>query len=76
MVLRRRILIGFAALFVSLGLAGWGAAHLAARALKGQIEALLGPEASIGQIELAGGAVEIHQLRVPAPQGWPLSVTR
>jgi hypothetical protein len=70
-VLRRRFLIGVAVVLASLGLAGWGAMHLAARALKAQVEVLLGPEASIGQIQLAGSAVEIRQLRVPAPKGWP-----
>lgn len=69
--LRRRFLIGVAAVLVSLGLAGWGATHLAARALKTRIETLLGPEASIGEIRLASGAVEILKLRVPAPKNWP-----
>ena len=45
--------------------------HFAVRALKGQVEAALGPQSEVGQIVPGWSAVEVLKVRVPAPRGWP-----
>lgn len=49
--------------------------HLAARALKAQIERALGPESTVAAVRLGFSQVEIEDLRVRAPAGWPAPET-
>ena len=48
-----------------------GGLFFGAKALKGKVEQALGPEADIGEIRLGLGAVEVINLRLKAPPGWP-----
>jgi len=45
--------------------------HYAAEALKSQIESALGPESEVGDIVVGMSAIEIRQIRIAAPKGWP-----
>ena len=49
--------------------------HLAAKALKHQIEGALGEESSVGDISLGLFSVSISDLRIKAPPGWPVEET-
>ena len=59
-------------LLAALALAGvyWGS-----RVLKSQVEAALGAEAEVGEIVLHWNGVEVRQLRLRAPLGWPATET-
>ena len=59
------------AVVVSLAVLIAGGLYFGAKALKGKVEQALGPEAEIGEIRLALGAVEVIKLRLKAPPGWP-----
>lgn len=59
------------AIVVSLAVLIAGGLYFGAKALKGKVEQALGPEAEIGEIRLALGAVEVIRLRLKAPPGWP-----
>lgn len=48
-----------------------GGLHFGAKALKGKVEQVLGPEAEIGEIRLGLSSVEVIKLRLKAPAGWP-----
>lgn len=54
--------------FACLAVAGF---YFGTRALKSQVEAALGPESEIGAIQLHWDRVEVSQLRLKAPAGWP-----
>jgi len=56
---------------VVLALIVLGAYQLAARTLKADVLAALGPQSEIGDVHLGFGAVKIEGLRVKAPAGWP-----
>jgi hypothetical protein len=56
---------------VVLALVVLGAYQLAARTLKADVLAALGPQSEIGDVHLGFGAVKIEGLRVKAPAGWP-----
>lgn len=45
--------------------------HLAARALKSQVERALGPDSEVADIAVGWSAIEIRGIRVRAPKGWP-----
>lgn len=47
------------------------ASYWGTRVLKTQVEAALGPEAEVGEILLHWHQVEVRQLRLRAPVGWP-----
>jgi len=49
--------------------------HYAARVIRDRILAELGPEASIGALNLHRSSVEILDLRIRAPRGWPTQET-
>lgn len=68
---------GLIALLGVIGVAGLGAvgAHLAAKALKAQFEQALGPESEVGEIRLHWTRVEVRNLRLKAPSGWPTADT-
>ncbi|MDE2585956.1 MAG: hypothetical protein KGN39_11240, partial [Betaproteobacteria bacterium] len=57
-------------LLVFAGLATSGL-YFGSRTLKSQVEAALGPESEIGAIQLHWDRVEVSQLRLKAPAGWP-----
>ncbi|PWB54703.1 MAG: hypothetical protein C3F18_06515 [Nitrosomonadales bacterium] len=67
----KRIIWALAALIIVLGLAGTVGLHFAAQSLKGKVEQALGPESEVGEIILGWSAIEIRQIRIHAPQGWP-----
>lgn len=67
---QRRFLIVLAVL-ATLAVVFAGGLYFGAKALKGKVEQALGPEAEIGEIRLALGAVEVIRLRLKAPPGWP-----
>ena len=52
-------------------LAGLAALHGAARLLRSQVEQALGPESQVGEIILGWSEIEVRDLRIRAPQGWP-----
>ena len=45
--------------------------HYATQALKGQVEQALGPQSEVGDIAVGWASIEIHRVRIRAPQGWP-----
>ena len=67
---QRRFLIVLVVL-ATLAVVFAGGLYFGAKALKGKVEQALGPEAEIGEIRLALGAVEVIRLRLKAPPGWP-----
>lgn len=45
--------------------------RVATKALKGEIERALGPDAEVGEILVGWSAIEVRGLRIRAPKGWP-----
>jgi len=45
--------------------------HLATQALKTKVEAALGPRSEVGEIKASFNAIEVVDLRIKAPEGWP-----
>lgn len=45
--------------------------HYATRALRTQVEAALGAESQIGEITVGWSAIEIKDITIRGPQGWP-----
>ena len=72
--LKRWTLIAVAAV-VAIAAAGAVGLHFATKALKGQVQQVLGPESEVGEIALGWSAVEVHRLRIKAPKGWPAEDT-
>lgn len=71
-MIRRRWPLYLVCVLIVLGLTTAGALLWGARVLKKKVESALGPESSIGSVEVAWDRVEIHRLRVKAPPGWPV----
>ena len=69
--LLKRIGWAFAVLLIVLGLAATLGLHFATNALKTQVEKALGPESEVGEIILGWSTIEIREIRIHAPQGWP-----
>ncbi|HKX43467.1 MAG TPA: DUF748 domain-containing protein [Burkholderiaceae bacterium] len=67
---RRRLVIG-ASLLLALALLVFIALQIAVRQLRTQIEAALGPRASIGAIEAGWSGLAVIDLRIKAAAGWP-----
>jgi uncharacterized protein involved in outer membrane biogenesis len=67
----KRISWAFVAVIIVLGLAGTMGMHFAAKSLKVKVTQALGPESEVGEIILGWSAVEIRNIRIRAPQGWP-----
>ena len=66
---RRRMLVSLVLVFVLLLLSAW---HWALRSLEQQVLDALGPATTLEAVVIAWpGVVEIRDLRVAAPQGWP-----
>ena len=56
---------------VALALGGWFALHAGVAALQRQVAAALGPGSSVGAIRADWNDVEITDLRIAGPKGWP-----
>lgn len=67
---RRWLWIGLVAVGV-LAVVAVTALHFAAKALKGQIEQALGPDSEVGAIAVGWSTIEIRNLRIRGPKGWP-----
>lgn len=67
----RRLLIALAGLLVVLAIAIAVGLHFAAGTLRDKVREALGPDSEIGEINLGWSAVEVRQVRVPAPKDWP-----
>lgn len=71
---KRAIVIAAAAVGVLLVAAAIGL-HVAARALKEQVEQALGPESEVREIAVGWSGVELQGIRIRAPKGWPAADT-
>lgn len=60
-----------AAVLVAAAALGFGALQLAARALRSEVVAALGPGATLEQVALTWDGVELRGLRIAAAPGWP-----
>ncbi len=60
---------------VVLGATAMVGLHFAAKALKDQVLLALGPESEVGDISVGWSAIEINQLKVRGPKGWPAEHT-
>jgi hypothetical protein len=67
---KRRLLIALVLLGLLIAVTMTGM-HFAAKALKNQVLQALGPESDVGEISVGWTAIEIRQLRVRGPKGWP-----
>lgn len=72
---RNRWLLIAAIVLAVLALAGVAAFHFAARSVKGSIEQALGPEGEAAAINVGLTSVEILDVRIKAPKGWPSDST-
>ncbi|WP_341676850.1 DUF748 domain-containing protein [Niveibacterium sp. SC-1] len=72
---RRRIFYLMLALLFVLVAGSLIGMHYAARVIRDRILVELGPEAQIGALNLHRGSVEILDLRIRAPRGWPAPET-
>ena len=45
--------------------------HMATRALKAQVEQALGPDSEVGELVVGWSAIEVREVRIRAPKGWP-----
>ena len=68
--MKRRLVIAASVLVVVAAVVA-GAVQMAARALRAQVVAALGPDSEVGAVTLGLGRVQIDSLRVRAPSGWP-----
>lgn len=68
MRVRKGLLLAALVLLILLG----AGLHLAAKALKTQIEDALGPESTVGDISLGLFSVTVTDLRIKAPPAWPV----
>jgi uncharacterized protein involved in outer membrane biogenesis len=70
MKFKRLAIIGVIA-FAILAAAIVASLHFAAQALKTQVEQALGPESEVGEIVVRISSIEIRNIRIAAPKGWP-----
>ena len=71
---KRRIRIAAVAVAVLI-LAGAAAMHFAARSVKDSIQEALGPEGDAAAIKVGLTSIEILDVRIRAPRGWPSDST-
>jgi hypothetical protein len=71
---KRWILIGGVVVSVLI-LAGLAGMHLAARSVKESIQEALGPEGEAAEIKVGLTSIEILDVRIKAPRGWPSDST-
>ncbi|RZI44641.1 DUF748 domain-containing protein [Herbaspirillum sp. HC18] len=70
-----RLLVIATAAAGALAIAGFIGLHFAAEALKARIEKALGPESEVGEIIVGVSSLEIRDIRIAAPKGWPAQET-
>lgn len=68
--MKKTVLI-LVAILAALGLATVGALHYAARTVEDLVLKALGPESQVGQVKVRLTDVELLDIRVGAPKGWP-----
>ena len=56
---------------VLLALASLAGVHFATKALKSQVEAALGADSEVGAINVGFSAIEVENVRIKGPKGWP-----
>ncbi len=71
----RRIVIASAIALLVLTVAVVAGLHTASKMLKSQVEAALGADSEVGAIQVGWSAIEVRQLRIRAPRGWPAAET-
>lgn len=71
----KRILQALVILLVLLGLGAVLGLHFATKSLQGQVQKALGPDSEVGEIKLGWSAVELRDIRLHSPQGWPSQET-
>jgi hypothetical protein len=71
----RRWIIIVGVVVAVLILAGVAAMHFAARSVKESIQEALGPEGEVADIKVGLTSVEILDIRIKAPKGWPTDST-
>ncbi|HVK95601.1 MAG TPA: DUF748 domain-containing protein [Noviherbaspirillum sp.] len=74
MKLKRIALIAVVLFAVMAGVAFIGL-HVAAKTLKHQVEQALGPESEVADIVVGWSSIELRDIRIRAPQGWPVPET-
>lgn len=67
----KRILLSAAGVTLALAVAAMVALHFGTQALRRQVEQALGPESEVGEIVVGWSAVELHDIVIRAPRGWP-----
>jgi len=72
---RRRWALGAGLAIAALAVAAGVAYGVAVSALRGRLEAALGPRSEMAAIAVGWSGVVVHDLRVPAPKGWPAKET-
>src|SRR4051812_43055263 len=68
--MKRALLISAAAIAVA-GVAAAVGLHLAATALKNQVEQALGADSEVAEITVGWSSIEARGVRIRAPKGWP-----
>ncbi|HZW22575.1 DUF748 domain-containing protein [Noviherbaspirillum sp.] len=67
----RRILVAGIVLAGVLAIAAVIGLQFATRVLKERVQQALGPESEVGEIVVGMSAIEVRDIRIPAPKGWP-----
>lgn len=67
---KRTLVIG-AAVTLVLAVTTVAGLHVAAEALKGQVQQALGADSEVAEISVGWSAIEVRGVRIRAPQGWP-----
>jgi hypothetical protein len=71
----RRWLLIVGVVVVMLTIAGVAAMHFAARSVKESIQEALGPEGEAAEIKIGLTSIELLDVRIKAPRGWPSDST-
>jgi hypothetical protein len=72
----RRWLLIVGVVVVMLTIAGVAAMHFAARSVKESIQEALGPEGEAAEIKIGLTSIELLDVRIKAPRGWPSDITK
>lgn len=67
----KRALLAAVLITVTLGIALAAGLHYASGLLKTRIEQALGPESEVGEVVVGWSGVELRDIRIRAPKGWP-----
>jgi hypothetical protein len=67
----RRFAIGTTITLAVLAGGGIIGLHVATKALKNQVQQALGADSEVGDIAVGWSAIEVRDVRIHAPQGWP-----